>query len=488
MLERAAAALRRTGIRTRLTAAIALITVAALAATFLAVYRGTGSDLRKQIDRDLGEDASALVQHVGAPQRSSAAALSRRAQRYINSQPSFGPSSELLVVEANGARPATNEPELLGIGREPGESASERSAEAGESQQIRSVPEGYSTIELRDAGQVRLLARPLTTGKRQIGNVTVGQPLDSVNAAQSGVSRTFLLAGSLALIAALAAGVVVAGRISKPLRRMARVAGAVDAGELSTRMTPAGSAEVRQLAESFNHMLDRLEEAFARQRAFVSDASHELRTPLTAIRGQIEVLARARRASPDEIASTAEIVAREVERMARLVDDMLLLAQTDEGLAHNPKPLEVDRFLPEALAGLFLGVDRKLELGQVPNGTVIADSDGITQVIRNLVRNAIEHTLAGGSIRVAATGADGRLRISVEDDGPGIPPPQRERIFTRFYRADTSRDRRSGGSGLGLAIARAIVGAHGGRIWVDEAPGGGARVTFELPGFQPSPS
>ena len=349
--------------RTRLTAAIALIAVGALAATFLAVYRGTGSDLRKQIDRDLGEDASALVQHVAAPQRS--AALSLRAQRYINSQPTFGPSSELLVVEANGARPATNEPELLGIGHEPGESASERGAEAGEPQQIRSAPDGYSTIELQDAGQVRLLKRPLTVGKRQIGSATVGQPLDSIHAAQSGVSRTFVLAGSLTLIAALAAGVIVAGRITKPLRGMAGIAGAVDAGELSTRMTPAGSAEVRHLAESFNHMLDRLEDAFARQRGFVSDASHELRTPLTAIRGQIEVLARARRASPAEIATTAEIVAREVERTERLVEDMLVLAQTDEGLAHDPRPLDVGRLLPAALAGLRV-TDRKLGLGPLP--------------------------------------------------------------------------------------------------------------------------
>jgi len=487
VLERVAEALRGTGIRTRLAAAIALIVVAALAATFLAVYRGTGSDLRAQIDRDLGEDASTLIQRVaGAPERSSAA-LSLRAQRYINSQPSFGPSSELLVVEANGARPATNEPELLGIAHEPGESASERRAEVGEPLQIRSAPDGYSTIELRDAGQVRLLKRPLTVGNRQIGSVTVGQPLDSIHAAQSGVSRTFLLAGSLTLIAALAAGVIVAGRITKPLRRMAGIAGAVDAGELSTRMTPDGSAEVRHLAESFNHMFDRLEDAFARQRAFVSDASHELRTPLTAIRGQIEVLARARQASPAEIAATAEIVAREVERMERLVEDMLVLAQTDEGLAHDPRPLDVSRLLPAALAGLRV-TDRKLGLGPLPEGTVIADGDRITQVIRNLVTNAIEHTASGGSIRVAATAAEGNLRISVEDDGPGIPQSHRERIFARFYRADSSRDRRSGGSGLGLAIARAIVEAHGGRIWVDDATGRGARVTFELPGFRSAPS
>jgi two-component system OmpR family sensor kinase len=485
--DRVGAVLRRAGLGAQLTVAIALIVVAALAATFLAVYRGTGSDLRQQIDRDLGEDSSALVQHVAGHQGSSPRLLALRAQRYINSQPSFGPSSELLVVAAKGARPATNEPELLGLGHEPGESTGERGAETSEPQQIRSAPDGYSTIELRDAGQVRLLSRPLITANREVGKVTVGEPLGSVHAAQSGVSRTFLLAGSLTLIAAIAAGIVVAGRLTRPLRRMARIAGAVDAGELSTRMRPTGTSEVRQLAESFNHMLDRLEDAFARQRTFVSDASHELRTPLTAIRGQIEVLAHAPHASRDEIGSTSETVAREVERMERLIDDMLLLARTDEGIAHAARPLDVGSFLPESLAGLFRGVDRRLELAEVPSGTVIADGDPITQVIRNLVRNAIEHTSPGGSIRVTASGVDRRLRVSVEDDGPGIPTGQREQVFARFYRADSSRDPRSGGSGLGLAIARAIVEAHGGRIWVEDAANGGAKVAFELPGFQPSP-
>jgi two-component system, OmpR family, sensor kinase len=487
VIRRAVAVLHRTGTRTRLTGAIVLITLAALGATFLAVYQGTASHLRQQIDRDLGEDAGGLIQQVAAPRRLAPAGVARRARRYINALPPFGPSSELIVVRAPATRAATNEPELLGLARkaEPGETVIERRTELGEAHAIRSAPDGYSTIELRDAGEVRLLTRELIAGGREVGRVTVGQPLASVGSAEAGVSRTFLLAGSLAMIAALAAGIAVAARTTAPLRRMSQVAEAVDSGELSTRMTPHGSAETRQLAESLNHMLDRLEDAFARQRGFVSDASHELRTPLTAIGGQIEVLARAPDAS-DETRDTAEVVAREVERMERLVDDMLLLARTDEGLAHNPKPIEVSAFLREVLATLSLGVDRKLELGPVPGGTLIADADRMTQVIGNIVRNAIEHTLPAGSIRVAAVAAGGRLTISVDDDGPGIPATQRDQIFGRFYRADPSRSRWSGGSGLGLAIAKAIVEAHGGRIWVGAAPGGGARVAFELPGFRPS--
>ncbi len=197
-----------------------------------------------------------------------------------------------MVVKVGGAALATNEPELLGVGKEPGEKSSEASAEARQSKEILAAPDGYSTIELAEAGNVRLLTRPLFTGDREAGQITVGQPLSSVEAAQSGVARAFLVAGSVAFVAALIAVVLVASRSTRPVRRMATVAGAVDAGELSTRMEPEGPVEARRLAESFNHMLDRLEEAFARQRGFVSDASHELRTPLTAIRGQIEVLSR----------------------------------------------------------------------------------------------------------------------------------------------------------------------------------------------------
>ena len=132
------------------------------------------------------------------------------------------------------------------------------------------------------------------------------------------------------------------------------------------------------------------------------------------------------------------------------------------------------------------GLDRDLEVRTAPPGTVPADRDRITQVIRNLIRNSVEHTSPGGVINVAATaGENGAVEISVSDDGPGIPVADRERIFVRFHRVERARDRQTGGTGLGLAIARAIVEAHGGRIWAEDAPEGGARITFRLPGYQP---
>jgi two-component system, OmpR family, sensor kinase len=486
MLDGLSRRLRATGTRTRLTIAVAAVVLVALAGTFVAVYERTGSDLRGQVDRDLSEDVAALSQHVGTAHGTSAAETSRRSQHYINSQPTFGPSSELFVVKIGDAPIATNEPELLSVKREPGENSGESSAEAHEGAKILAAPSGYSTVSLADTGNVRLLTRPLFEGGRAAGQITVGQPLASVESAQSGVARAFLVAGSVALLAALAAVVLVAGRSTRPVRRMAKVAGAVDAGELSTRMEPEGPVEARRLAESFNHMLDRLEEAFARQRAFTSDASHELRTPLTAIRGQIEVLSRSRHdASPEEVEATAAVVTREVDRMERLVDDMLLLAQLDEGLVHDPRPTSVESLIADAVSGLWNSVDRDLEVQPAPHGTVPADRDRIAQVIRNLVRNSVEHTAPGGAINVgAAPDGNGAVRISVSDDGPGIPVADRERIFVRFHRVEQARDRRSGGTGLGLAIAKAIVEAHGGRIWADDAPEGGARITFELPGYR----
>jgi signal transduction histidine kinase len=171
--------------------------------------------------------------------------------------------------------------------------------------------------------------------------------------------------------------------------------------------------------------------------------------------------------------------------MERLVDDMLLLAQLDEGLAHDPRPTVVKALLADAVSGLSGGLDRELEVLPAPEGTVPADRDRITQVIRNLIRNSVEHTAPGGAIDVAATpGDNGAIEISVSDDGPGIPVADRERVFVRFHRVARARDRQSGGTGLGLAIARAIVEAHGGRIWADDAPGGGARITFRLPEYR----
>ena len=239
------------------------------------------------------------------------------------------------------------------------------------------------------------------------------------------------------------------------------------------------------LAESFDRMLDRLTEAFAGQRAFVADASHELRTPLTVIRGQIEVLA----AQPDptgaEVRRVERLVQSEIARIGRLVDDMLLLAKTEQTEFLRVEWIDVSPFVTELWDGASLLADRRFVLGNVVEGTLRTDPDRLAQGLRNLLRNAIEHTAVGDGLVRMSVFARGEHHVSfvVEDDGPGIPADQREQVFRRFHRTDNARDRASGGTGLGLAIVRAVADAHGGSVSASESAEGGARIELELPGF-----
>ena len=291
-----------------------------------------------------------------------------------------------------------------------------------------------------------------------------------------------MVVGGTTLIAALFAGYLLAARTSSPLRRFADTAAAVDAGDLTPRVvsSPTEATELRTLAEAFNHMLDRLDLAFARQRQFVSDASHELRSPLTAIRGQLEVLARNDCPSAGEVRRVEAMMMTEMGRVERLVDDLLALAQFDEGVGPSLREVQVASFLRELTDALPA---KPTDVSALGEGTMRADPDLIAQVIRNLLTNAHRHAGPNHRVALSARASGTRLIIAVDDDGAGIPPEQRERVFDRFQRSESSRDRASGGTGLGLGIARSIVEMHGGRIWVDDSPLGGARVSFELPGF-----
>jgi len=227
------------------------------------------------------------------------------------------------------------------------------------------------------------------------------------------------------------------------------------------------------------HLLD---EAYSRQRQFVSDASHELRTPLTAIRGQLEVLARQPDPKPAEVQRVVGVALAEAGRLERLVEDLLMLARVDEEVPSHPVEISCGPFLRRLASGP--GAEG-ITLGTVPGGSIEADPEQFTQVVRNLLANARRHAGPQGRVELSATAEGERLTVFVDDDGPGIPPPERERVFDRFQRSEASRARDSGGSGLGLAIARSIVERHGGRIWIEDSPLGGARVAFELDGFHP---
>jgi two-component system, OmpR family, sensor kinase len=311
-----------------------------------------------------------------------------------------------------------------------------------------------------------------------------GPSISPIDDAQSDVEKTFLGIGGVTLVAALLAGYLLAARTASPLRRFAATASEIDAGDLTPRLesSPGDAAELRVLAEAFNNMLDRLDQAFAKQRQFVSDASHELRSPLTAIRGQLEVLARQERPEEQEVRRVEAVAVREIGRVERLVEDMLSLARLDEGVGPALQEVSAAGFLRDVVEARQGGSE---QLGDLAEGTIQLDPDLVAQVVHNLLDNADRYASAEGHVLLSARPDGDSLVISVEDAGPGIPPAERERVFDRFHRRDLARDRASGGSGLGLGIARAIVVAHGGHIWVDDSPLGGAQVSFSLPRFSP---
>ena len=342
---------------------------------------------------------------------------------------------------------------------------------------------GLSTASVAEAGKMRVLTQPVKYDGRSVGTLRIAYPLISVERAQEGLLHTFAFVGALALALAAAAGIGLATLIASPLRRIAGVAEAVEAGDLSMRAGPMPArGEVRVLSDAFDHMLDRLERSFKRQRDFVSDASHELRTPLSVLRAQVELLARETDENRrDEATAT---LLRRLDELDRLVGDMLTLASAEAGQLIEPHRVDLNDFFDDLRRDLPLFGERDYQL-QAPGGTLDADPDRLTQVLRNLVRNAITHTNTGDRISITAHGINGRLEIAVSDSGPGIPPEQLDQIFERFHRLDQSRSRDRGGSGLGLAIARAITEAHGGSIRAESAPGEGATFRVTLPGYQP---
>lgn len=480
------------GLRWRLAGWIAVVMLVCTGITFVAVYRGAGTQLRRQIDREISGDAAEFAHNLRSSHERSPAAVAQAASSYVYNQP-FSASSTFLFAIVPGAGTSTNRPELFARAKpDKGETSAEQAQENRLSEQLSTAPAGYATLALPDVGNLRLLKRVVKVrgDRSQVGQsvtIGVGEPLGSVVHAQKGVARAFILAGVLALVGALIGAYLIGTRVSRPLRRMAAVAARVDAGDLHPRIHNAGGQdeEVRVLADAFNHMLDRLTDAFASQRAFVADASHELRTPLTVIRGQLEVLAAQTGPSGAEVRRVERLVQAEIARIGRLVDDLLLLAKAEQTEFLRVEPIQLAAFVQELWDGMSLLARRHFELGPIPQGTLRADPDRLAQALRNLIGNAIGHTVSErGLVRMLVQAVPGgRILFVVEDDGAGIPVAQRERVFDRFYRTDAARDRASGGTGLGLAIVRAIAEAHGGRVAAGRSPEGGARIEIELAGF-----
>jgi heavy metal sensor kinase len=329
------------------------------------------------------------------------------------------------------------------------------------------------------AAPFRLAARPVVRrGRREA--VVMGQSLEPVEASVHSVIVLLVLAVPVALAAMAAAGWWLARRSLWPIASITQTAAAIGATSLDERVEePRSRDEVAELARTMNTMLDRLQHAVLGQRRLVADASHELRTPLAAMRSEIDVSLRADDLSPAARA-VLESAREEVDRMSRTVEDLLTLATADEGVAIiSAEPADLGE-VAVAVAGGLLGWASErgvhVEVEATEPAPIIGDPEQLRRALRNLVENAVRHSPVGGTVRVRCTVGEATATIEVRDEGPGIPPELRSRIFDRFFRADPSRGRSTGGSGLGLAISRHIAEAHGGRIGVRSLPQGSAFV------------
>jgi two-component system, OmpR family, sensor kinase len=467
------------GIRLRLVLAISAVSIAAVAASFFALHETTAANLRSRIDRELNEQYAEFQQHVlSSGKVRNPAELQAASQRFVAGQ-RYHPEARIYLVSPQGLLPVTNQPRI--VNEELTESRRGEESNEVDAGGIVAAGDGLTTISTDETGKLRVLTEPVLVGGTRIGTFRVADPLTSVDQALASLRNRFIAVGLGALLLSVAIAIWLANVITRPLRRMAAVASAVDSGDLSHRIDYEGDDEVGVLAEAFNHMLDRLEAGFRLQRDFVSDASHELRSPLTVLRGRIEQLADHAGDRPAVEAEADELM-REVRRMERLSDDMLTLAKAERGGLVQRRRVPVDDFVEDLRRDLPLLGARHYSVESSLHGDLEADPDRLAQVLRNLVTNAVSHTSTDGHIDIAIASENGSAVFAVSDDGTGIEPDQLVRIFDRFHRTDEGRSRAEGGSGLGLAIARAIVEAHGGAITAESPPGEGATFRFSIPG------
>jgi signal transduction histidine kinase len=302
---------------------------------------------------------------------------------------------------------------------------------------------------------------------------------------QSEHDLTILAVAAASATAALVAALTLARSIGRGLEPLRRAAGALAAGDLTARAPAPSQRELVALAETFNEMAGRLEELFDARTQLVAWASHDLRTPLANMQAMLEALEDGL-AEPEHYLPALQEQAR---TLAELVDDLFELARIDAGaLTLELREAQLSGLVESCLRGLEAEAHaRRIQLSADVGDavTIRCAPDKVERVLLNLLTNSLRHTPADGSVAVRVQPRDGEVRVTVEDTGAGLDSEAEQRMFDRFWRGDRARSStRAGGAGLGLAIARGLVEAHGGRIWAENRPGGGASISFTLPAIR----
>lgn len=333
--------------------------------------------------------------------------------------------------------------------------------------------EGAITDLSVDGRTHRVGVLPVIEGDRGAALV-ITRDRSAAHAALRDLMTTYALAAALALVIVVAVSRWLAGRLLRPVTRLRDTARAMSAGSLDERIEVTGHDDLTDLQVTFNAMLDRLEDAFRTQRETLDDAGHELRTPLTVLRGHLEVMdAR----DPEDVAGTRALLLDEIDRMSRLVDELLVLAKARRPDFVHRRATDLTALGDGIWARCVALADRDWRSAFEATGTADVDAQRVTQAVLQLADNAVRHTRSGTTITLGSTRSDTSVEFWVADTGPGVPQQDRDEIFERFTTGDGGA-----GSGLGLSIVRAIAVAHGGKVAVeDPRQGTGAVFRLRLP-------
>jgi heavy metal sensor kinase len=343
----------------------------------------------------------------------------------------------------------------------------------------------FREVEI-DTARLRVVSVPLQVNQRPVGLLQVGASLALLDSTQRALLTAMVVTALIAMVLAAIVGWLVFGQALGPLELVTEVATQITRADDLSRRIPLSARredEVGQLIEAFNQTLSRLEGLFTAQRRFLADVSHELRTPLTVIKGNVGLMRRF--GSVDEESLTS--IETEVDRLTRMVGDLLLLAQAESGkIPLDLRPVELDTILLEVFQQLrvLAGERIQVKLVEIDQVAVVGDRDRLKQVLLNLGGNAIKFTPPGGQITLGLYKTEDQARVVVSDNGQGIKPEDLPHILERFYRGEKARTRPrtdTSSYGLGLSIAYWIVRNHGGRIEVDSKLGQGTTFAVWLP-------
>lgn len=453
----------RFSVRQRITAAVALLTAFALVAVGLTLYAVESRRVDRVIERSLEQELEEFraLQLAGKDPDTGKGFMSADRILTVFLERNFPDSGELLfgfLIEGPPAYQGEADPQL------------QKSTAFAALVDEMKAKGGLRTLKIGDT-DYRVAVQPVRDGTKT-GAFVVTHNVSRTRAELNNLMFTYGLVGALSLLMIASLASLFAGRLLKPVRVLRETAQGITEGDLSARLVVTGSDDLSELQRTFNDMLDRLESAFVTQRELLDDAGHELRTPLTVLRGHLELVDAD---NPEDVRATRVLLLDEVDRMARLVGDLLMLAKARRPDFVRTQPLDVSTLTKDVMDKSRALGTRTWILDETADVTAAIDGQRITQALLQLADNAVRHTSEDDEIHLGSRFAGSQLQFWVRDSGPGVHPKDREVIFERFRRADRNEE----GFGLGLSIVSAIAEAHGGHVSLDHTnPGATFRISI----------